>query len=278
MAKELLYQMKSISDAISPSLGLQLELCGTTYPNRNYAIYRPESRISCIEYVISGTGEVQIDGETAFHPKAGDTYFLPAGPSYRYFSNRKDPWEKIWINFSGEYATHLTKSHGLLGIYHFPSLDTSDLLSKIQYYAAHAENSASPEECVSLLERLFFRMAQFTVPIEKKPLTPIQKMLRYIEQHEADVIRLEQLAAVCEKSPSQTERLFSSAMGMPIYRYVLSRKIELAKKLLRETGMPIHDIASYLSFEDAFYFSGLFRKKVGCSPTQYRKMEESALK
>ena len=278
MAKELLYQMKSISDAINPKLGLQLELCGTTYPNRNYTIYRPKSRIACIEYVIAGTGEVQIDGKIAFHPRAGDTYFLPAGPSYRYFSNRKDPWEKIWINFSGEYAMQLAKSHGVLGIYHFPSLDTSDLLSKIQYYATHADNPAAPEECVSLLERLFFRLSQSTIPTQKNSLTPIEKMLRYIEQHEADTIRLEQLAAVCEKSPSQAERLFSSAMGMPIYRYVLNRKIQLAKKLLRETGMPVHEIASYLSFEDAFYFSGLFRKKVGCSPTQYRKMEESASK
>ena len=38
--------------------------------------------------------------------------------------------------------------------------------------------------------------------------------------------------------------------------------------------MPIRDIASYLSFEDEFYFSGLFRRKVGVSPSKYRKGEE----
>ena len=101
--------------------------------------------------------------------------------------------------------------------------------------------------------------------------TPVEKMLRYIEQHETEAIRLEQLAEICEKSPSQAERIFHKEMGMPIYRYVLGRKIELARQLLTETGMPVRDIASYLSFDDEFYFSGLFSRKVGMSPTQYRK-------
>jgi AraC-like DNA-binding protein len=66
---------------------------------------------------------------------------------------------------------------------------------------------------------------------------------------------------------------------MPPYRYALLRKIELAKQLLSETAMSVKEIASYLSFEDEFYFSGLFRQKTGHSPTGYRKAmtEGSAL-
>ena len=100
-------------------------------------------------------------------------------------------------------------------------------------------------------------------------------MLAYIEQHETDVIRLEQIASACGKSPSQSERLFRQEMGLPPYRYVLNRKIDLACQLLRETGMSVRDIAAYLSFDDEFYFSGLFRRKMGQSPTQYRKNESS---
>ena len=80
---------------------------------------------------------------------------------------------------------------------------------------------------------------------------------------------------MCRKSPSQAERLFRAEFGVPPYRYVLNRKIELACQLLRETGMSIRDISSYLSFDDEFYFSGLFRRKMGMSPTQYRKNEGS---
>ena len=71
--------------------------------------------------------------------------------------------------------------------------------------------------------------------------------------------------------PSQAERLFRAETGIPPYRYYLDRKLELACQLLRETGMSVRDIASYLSFQDEFYFSGLFRRKIGVSPIQYRK-------
>ncbi len=274
MVKEQIFQMKSISDAISKDIDLRFWMCGTTYPNRNYLIHRPNSTLSCIEYIISGTGEVQIDGQV-FHPKAGDTYFLPEGTSQHYFSNRKDPWQKIWVNVSGDYLKALSDAVGVTGHYYFPALDTSDLLSKFQYYAARGEKTSSSEECMGLLSRLLFRLSQSLSQPERALQTAVQQMLTYIEHHRTDAIRLEQLAAVCGKSPSQAERLFVSEVGVPIYRYVLDGKIELAKQLLRETGMPVHEIAAYLSFEDAFYFSGLFRRKVGLSPTQYRKAEET---
>ena len=106
---------------------------------------------------------------------------------------------------------------------------------------------------------------------KKPPETPVRLMLDYIHRHETDVIRIEQLAEVCQRSASQAERLFNAEMGMPPYRYVLNRKLELAKQLLRETGMTVRDVAEYLSFGDEFYFSSLFRRKVGISPSEYRK-------
>ncbi len=112
-------------------------------------------------------------------------------------------------------------------------------------------------------------MAESLHPIPKKPRSAVQSILLYIERHETEIIRIEELATLCQKSPSQIERLFSAEMGVPIYRYILNRKLELAKQLLRETGMTVREIAAFLSFEDEFYFSGLFRRKIGYAPTQY---------
>ena len=155
--------------------------------------------------------------------------------------------------------------------YHFPALDTSDLLQKIQYYAAHPDEKNLTEKCVSVLSALLFRMYKARHQKKEEGSSPVRRMLDYINLHETDTIRIEQLSAVCEKSPSQAERLFRAELGIPPYRYILNRKIELAKELLRETGMSIRDVAAYLSFEDEFYFSGLFRRKVGLSPSAFRK-------
>ena len=274
MLKENIYQMKAVTDRLPEGAAIRFHMCGTTYPNRNYFISRPHSSVCCIEYIVRGSGQVNVNGHL-FTAKAGDTYYLPVGASHYYESDRKEPWEKIWINLSGEMPNQLAKLYGMTDVYHFPMLDTSDLLQKFQYYAERPSAEQTAEKCCALVSQLFFRMSRSLCKIEQTGRTPVQIMLAYIEQHETDAIRLEQLAAACRKSPSQAERLFRKEVGQPPYRYVLNRKIDLACQLLRETGMPIRDIAAYLSFDDEFYFSGLFRRKIGLSPTQYRKNESS---
>ena len=272
MLKEKIYQMKAITDLLPNAIKLRFHMCGTTYPNRNYVINRPNSGVCCIEYIVSGVGHVQVNGQS-FTAKAGDSYCLPMGVPHFYESDREKPWEKIWINLSGEMTDRLAELYGTAGVYHFPSLDTSDLLQKFQYYADRPATEQSAEKCCALVSQLFLRMSRSLCTAEQPKRLPVQSMLAYIEQHETDVIRLEQLAAACQKSPSQAERLFRKEMGIPPYRYVLNRKIELACQLLRETGMSVRDIAAYLSFDDEFYFSGLFRRKMGLSPSQYRQKQ-----
>ena len=270
MLNEKLFHMNHIVFSHAPQPEVQLHLCGTTYPNKSYAIRRPNASIACIEYITRGKGHVSIDGE-CFSPVAGDTYFLTQGSDQFYYSDKKDPWEKIWVNVSGELVMTLAKMYGIDRIHHFPNLDTSDLLLKFQYYASHPDVENYAEKCISLLTALFVRMSNHVYKPQQAPPSPIQKILDYINRHETDVIRIEQLAQICEKSPSQTERLFRAEFGIPPYRYILNRKIEIAKQLLRETGMSIREISGYLSFEDEFYFSGLFRRKVGVSPSEYRR-------
>ena len=267
--KEKIFQMCNISDTIPESFGLQLSICGTTYPNRNYHIYRPNAQISCLEYVVRGTGTVKTQN-TVFCPKAGDTYLLLEGKDYDYFSNKNDPWEKIWINFSGNYTLRLAQLAGIGDRCYFPSLDTSDLLFRLQAIAQMPEQPDAAEQCISILSKLFFRLAQAQNPVPQQS-SDVRTVLRYVEQHLHETIRIEKLAKLCQKSVSQIERLFAFEMGIPIYRYILNRKIELAKQLLAQTGMTVREISAFLSFEDEFYFSGLFRKKTGYSPTQYRK-------
>lgn len=270
MFKEKIFQMKSITDALPQKLDLRFHLCGTTYPNKSYVISRPNSSVCCIEYIVAGKGYVRLN-ERQSTPVAGDTYFLPQGSNHFYGSDRREPWEKIWLNFSGTAVDAFIKLYGIDQTLLFKGLDTSDLLLKFQYYASRPVTESTAEKCTALLMQLFFRMSQALNEEKKKSMAPVQTMLAYIDQHETDALRLEQLANACQKSTSQAERLFRAEMGIPPYRYILNRKIELACQLLTETGMSVRDIASYLSFEDEFYFSGLFRRKTGVSPTQYRK-------
>lgn len=82
-------------------------------------------------------------------------------------------------------------------------------------------------------------------------------------------IGLHEMAAVVHLSPYHFGRLFKQTIGLSPYQYVLSLKIECAKKMIRRKSGPISEIAYQLNFSDQSHFSNAFRKATGISPRQY---------
>lgn len=72
------------------SLPFHVSMCGISYCDGTYRIARPNSTINNIEYVISGTGTVVVNGKT-FYPCAGDVFFLKAGENHLYYSDSEQP-------------------------------------------------------------------------------------------------------------------------------------------------------------------------------------------
>lgn len=250
--------------------GFLFLMCGVTYPNRGYFIRRPSSSVSCLETVRSGKGTVILDGKE-YRLNAGDSYLLTEGHDHEYYADRNAPWEKVWVNFAGDFSRSLIRLWGLEEPCVFRGLDLSDLLMRLQDCCTDADLGAAAEQCTGVMAQAFARMAASLRAPEKEPNSPAYELRRYIDRHITGTLRTEQLAARIERSPSQAQRLFRAEFGISIYRYVLDRKLELACQLLRETGMSVREIASYLSFDDEFYFSGLFHRKIGMSPSKYRE-------
>ena len=86
----------------------QLRLAGVSYCDGSYRIERETADFSVVEYIERGTGTLEIDGRQ-FHPAAGDLYFVPEGSPHRYWSDAKDPWVKLWMNFSGVLGMELRR-------------------------------------------------------------------------------------------------------------------------------------------------------------------------
>jgi len=101
----------------------------------------------------------------------------------------------------------------------------------------------------------------------------VRRLLDYIEQHLADDLSLEAMAAEVELSPFYVARAFRAAMGQSPHRYVVARRIELAKRLLSDTAMPIAGIALAAGFSSQSHLSAWFRRVVGVSPAAYRRRQ-----
>ena len=95
---------------------------GITFPNKNYKIVRTKSRIFVIEHIISGKGYLLINGKK-FNLEAGDTYILEEGSSHTYYSDKNEPFKKIWINFYSYCYGDFLKSLQLNNIFYFKKID-----------------------------------------------------------------------------------------------------------------------------------------------------------
>jgi AraC family transcriptional regulator len=103
-------------------------------------------------------------------------------------------------------------------------------------------------------------------------LTPprLRRLLAYIEEHLSDDLTLKRMAAEAELSPFYLARVFKSEVGKSPHQYVLDRRIARARTMLRDTTIPIADLALATGFSSQSHLSTWFRRLVGVSPAHYR--------
>jgi len=84
---------------------------------------------------------------------------------------------------------------------------------------------------------------------------------------------IDRLAEVSAVSPAYFAREFKKAFGLPPHRYLLTRRIERAAALLRDTALPVTDIALQTGWTSLGTFGRIFRDITGASPGELRERE-----
>ncbi|WP_373484125.1 PocR ligand-binding domain-containing protein [Acetobacterium sp.] len=108
-----------------------------------------------------------------------------------------------------------------------------------------------------------------------KPENPnISLMTDYIDKHYPDNLTVEAIADAACLSPGYAGRIFKEQLGLPIMDYVLKVRIDKSKKLLINPHYQIQAIAEKVGYGDAGYFTKVFRKFEGITPTQFRKIHK----
>lgn len=98
----------------------------------------------------------------------------------------------------------------------------------------------------------------------------IADCLDYIYDHLHTRITIEDLSAHVSLNPSYLSRLFKKEVGIPVSTYIQEKKIETARNMLIYSEHTLSEIASTLAFPSQSYFTEIFRKKTGLTPTEYR--------
>lgn len=97
-----------------------------------------------------------------------------------------------------------------------------------------------------------------------------QRVLDHVATHYAGDISLESLAGEAGLSPSHFSRLFKRTLGKSPHQFVLSYRVEQAKRRLAEPGIALIDVALACGFADQAHFSRVFKQFTARTPNQYR--------
>lgn len=104
----------------------------------------------------------------------------------------------------------------------------------------------------------------------------IYNAIRFMQTNIREPFSIKKYAKLCAMSESRFSTLFKEIVGTSPLRFFTRIKLEQAHYLLSDTTVSVKEIATQIGFDDEFYFSRLFHKYNGVSPTQFRNMHKKS--
>ena len=222
-----------------------IRFVGETVCDEKFVIKRNKSDLAAFEYIVEGTGILEINGKL-YHPKKGDMFFLAEGSRHLYYSQKENGWHKYFISFYGDVANTLIKNY----------LNTQDINKATGQLAS---------ELFNIFNAVYNRRI-----LDSEDLA--DKIKRYMDNNLSREFALNELCADLNYSKNHIINVFMKKFGETPYKYYSERKIELAKEYLTNSGMTIAEISNSLSYADQQYFSYCFKKATGLTPRKYRQL------
>ena len=109
---------------------------------------------------------------------------------------------------------------------------------------------------------------------DEKNTSIIPKAINFIQENYADDFSISELANMFHMERRRFTELFEQHTGLTPIKYVTEYRIRHARELLRADEHSIAEIAELVGYQDNFYFSRVFKKQTGMSPSQYKKYLE----
>jgi len=101
---------------------------------------------------------------------------------------------------------------------------------------------------------------------------------RYAQEHYARIKSVEEIARAVGIGPDYLRHIFRRQRGKSVVGYVGDVRLARTRTLLTHTDLPIKEIAALCGYRDEYYFSTVFRKRVGCAPGRYRERSRTRSK
>jgi two-component system response regulator YesN len=154
----------------------------------------------------------------------------------------------------------------VLNVLWFQGLDSQALLPLLR----QGERAQSVPEIRAMVDEVVKQFGQAEALRDEKE--PVRRAEKYVEEHLYEPFNVSDVADALFMNPDYLSRLFKSKHGISLKEYIVREKMHAAQTLLQTTALPVSIIASKLGYDNYSYFSQAYRKAMGISPTDERKM------
>lgn len=265
-----------------------LEMIGYNYEPKNSHILMPHVHRDSMEiiYMVSGIQTYSIDARQ--YTFQGNQFLItPANVPHSSGSTPYGRCETYWLRLYRQYCPGFLQMddragrqlHNAIFSLHAPVILPNVSLKKNMAEAfsllTDAGELARIRAC-ALLQNIFAQMC-LGKPAEEKISEEILQATIYVAEHIQEQISLQGLAAKINLSLSAFNQRFLREIGTSPREYINMMKMEKAKEMLMETQKNITEIAFDLSFSSSNYFSCVFHKITGKTPTEYRQSNRETI-
>jgi AraC-like DNA-binding protein len=229
-------------------------------------------------YCTDGIGHV----ETTYYQgpvKAGDILLLPRGQIHQYHADANQPWTIYWVHFEGLQAHQLIAEfkfepdQALVSIGQQPLLlsDLKRLLSLRQSGYRHSVYNYAAALTRQILYFLALEIrSRNSMQRHNFNLDAVQSLM--LENIDGE-LNLETLASSAQLSPNHFANKYKKLTGISPIKHFIHLKMERACYLLDTSHRSAKQISAELGYTDPLYFSRLFKKVIGLSPSDYRQQQ-----
>lgn len=226
-------------------------------------------------FPLSGKAQYHFNG-VPYHAYPGNVVLGGADMCLdkRVIGNAK--WEYICVLYQifnpEQEELHLSELHTELVVGHSPRL--TELLYRL------ARISSLPGGLPAFQKEMLFRCILEEVFVcarnqaEKGEGLLFEQVSSYIHEHYMEALTIHELARQNGVNENQLYYLFQKNAGMGAGQYLTTYRLNRAREMLITGHSSVKEIAAGVGYPDALYFSRSFRKRFGCSPSDFRKIQE----
>lgn len=254
--------------------------CGTYHLFSKYQLptHRPRGRLDYqLLYIASGKAHFYFNGKEEII-SAGNMVLYRPKEEQHYFYYGADKTEVYWVHFTGYDVKNILRKYGIKDDMHVIYTGTSLEYKRLFLAMIHELKLCKDdyeELLVNYLRQLLIMIHRLIICKPKGKnifvMNEIDAAVQYFHSNYYKPISIEEYAASHNMSVSWFIRSFKEYTNATPAQYILSLRISNARTLLESTSCNISEISNIIGYDNPLYFSRLFKKQCGMSPSEFRK-------